>query len=65
MRRILLTVLFCAAPFGQAADTFAFPLQPGLTPCLAIENYRRSLALDPKNGNVVEWLKALGTPAAP
>jgi dienelactone hydrolase len=31
----------------------------------AIENYRRSLALDPKNGNAVERLKALGVPAAP
>lgn len=31
----------------------------------AIESYRRSLALDPKNGNAVERLKALGVPAAP
>lgn len=31
----------------------------------AIDNYRRSLALDPKNANAVERLKALGAPAAP
>jgi tetratricopeptide (TPR) repeat protein len=31
----------------------------------AIENYRRSLALDPKNGNAVERLKALGASAVP
>ncbi|MBB3224112.1 poly(ethylene terephthalate) hydrolase family protein [Pseudoduganella umbonata] len=31
----------------------------------AIDNYRRSLALNPKNANAVERLKALGAPAAP
>lgn len=31
----------------------------------AIENYRRSLALNPKNTNAVERLQALGAPAAP
>ncbi|MUI11906.1 dienelactone hydrolase [Massilia dura] len=30
----------------------------------AIDNYRRSLALDPKNANAVERLKALGAPPA-
>ncbi|WBS04643.1 dienelactone hydrolase family protein [Pseudoduganella sp. SL102] len=31
----------------------------------AIDNYRRSLSLNPKNANAVERLKALGAPAAP